>query len=476
MTGGYSLRRRLLAVVLTVVALGWAAVAGLAFRSAHDQADRLFDAQLRQVAETLAAIVAGGEARHVAHELDEHAERYDLPVVYQVWRLEEEVRQRAGGRDRRDDAPHRGLLVRSPSAPESALADEAGFSQRPFGGRTWRFYVVDHDGYRVIAGQDHGERYRAAAALAWHLAWPIMIGLPLMAGGLWWGVGRALAPVGRVATRVAALVPGRREPLGSQEALPAEVGPLTTAIDGLIAQVAEALDKERRFTADAAHELRTPLAAIKVQAQVALRTGAADTRERALDQVLAGVDRMTRLVEQLLTLARLDPAAPKTGFTLLGLSDVGEGVCAELAPAALARGQSIELLRGPGEIRGRRDWLEILLRNLVGNAMAHTGAGSRIQVATGAGPEGVWLAVRDDGPGIPVAVRNTLRARFARGADLTSEGSGLGLSIAESIAEVHGGRLELEDGLPNGSGGHGLAVVIRWPPTYEGAGAATGSA
>ncbi len=461
MTGRYSLRRRLLAVVLAVMALGWAGVAGLAFRSTHDEADRLFDAQLRQVAETLAAIVAGGEARHVAHELDEHGERYDLPVVYQVWRLEDDDdASRRGGR--RGEPSGGALLVRSPSAPETALADEAGFSQRTFGDRIWRFYLVDHEGYRVIAGQDHGERYRAAGALAWHLAWPILVGLPLIAAGLWWGVGRALAPVGRVAARVAALVPGRREPLGHQDGLPAEVDPLVAAIDKLIAQVAEVLDKERRFTADAAHELRTPLAALKVQAQLARRTQASDTRDRALDQVLVGVDRMTRLVEQLLTLARLDPAAPPTGFVPLILADVAEAVCAELAPAAVANAQNIEFEGGPGEVAGQRDWLAILLRNLVGNALTHTPAGSRIQVATGSDAEGVWLAVRDDGPGIPATEREQLRARFARGAGAGHEGSGLGLSIAERIAEVHGGCLALEDGLPNGVGGHGLAVVVRW--------------
>src|SRR6185369_4534133 len=123
-TGAYSLRSRLLALALGVVAAGWVVVAGLAFRSAHREADRMFDAQLRQVADTLAAIVAGGEARHVAHELEEHADRYELPVIYQVWRTAGEDEEKKG---------RFGLLVRSPRAPEEPLTEAAGFSERDYG-------------------------------------------------------------------------------------------------------------------------------------------------------------------------------------------------------------------------------------------------------------------------------------------------------------------------------------------------------
>jgi signal transduction histidine kinase len=445
--GAYSLRRRLLALSLGVVCLGWAMVGGLAFRSAHREADRMFDAQLRQVADTLAAIVAGGEARHVAHELEEHADRYELPLIYQVWR--------EGGED---DGPA-GLLVRSPRAPETPLADTPGFSERTDRHATWRFFLRDHEDYRVIVGHDHAERYRVAAALALQMMWPILVGLPFMAGALWWGIGRALAPVGRVAREVADLDPERLRRVGVEARLPEEVAPLVGALNGLVDKVARALDKERRFTADAAHELRTPLAALKVQAQLARRTQAEGTRERALEQVLAGVERMTHLVEQLLTLARLDPESGRDGFATVDLAALAETVCAELAPLAVARQQTLELEAGSGAVLGHRGWLEILLRNLVGNALRHTPPGSRIEVATEARPGLGWLAVRDNGPGIPAEQREALLGRFARGAEASEEGCGLGLSIAGRIVEVHGGRLELGPGL----GGVGLGVVVSLP-------------
>lgn len=451
MSGAYSLRRRLLAVALGVVCLGWVVVAGLAFRSAHREADRMFDAQLRQVADTLAAIVAGGEARHVAHELEEHADRYDLPVIYQVWRE---------GGDEGGKEGHGGLLVRSPRAPEALLVDTPGFSERPWQGGTWRFFRREHEDYRVIVGHNHAERYRVAALLVANLVWPILVGLPLMAGALWWGIGRALAPVGKVAGEVARLAPDRLEPVGGEMALPREVAPLVAALNGLMERVARALETERRFTADAAHELRTPLAALRVQAQLAGRAQAGEVRDKALGQVLAGVERMTRLVEQLLTLARLDPEAGREAFAPVDLAALAEGVCAELAPAALARDQTLELEAGPASVLGHRGWLEILLRNLVGNALRHTPAGSRILVGTGSSSGEAWLAVRDDGPGIPADQQDALRGRFARGAEAGEEGCGLGLSIAERIAEVHGGRLELGPGLE----GSGLGVVLTLPP------------
>jgi signal transduction histidine kinase len=458
----YSLRRRLLALTLGVVCLGWAVVGGLAFRSAHREADRMFDAQLRQVADTLAAIVAGGEARHVAHELDEHGDRYELPLIYQVWRVKGGKDDGKGKAD--NDKGESGLLVRSPRAPETALAGTPGFSERNYGHATWRFFLRDHEDYRVIVGHDHGERYRVAAALALQMVWPILVGLPLMAGALWWGIGRALAPVGKVAGEVAGLAPERLRRVGGDALLPDEVAPLVTALNGLMDRVARALETERRFTADAAHELRTPLAALKVQAQLARRAQAEGTRERALEQVLVGVERMTHLVEQLLTLARLDPEAGAGSFGPVELAALAEGVCAELAPAALAKGQTLELESDSGVVSGHRGWLEILLRNLVGNALRHTPAGSRVVVSTGSRPGEGWLAVRDDGPGIPAGEREALVGRFARGAEAGEDGCGLGLSIVARIVEAHGGRLELGPGL----GDAGLGVVVTLPAQRNG--------
>ncbi|HOY03737.1 MAG TPA: histidine kinase dimerization/phospho-acceptor domain-containing protein, partial [Zoogloea sp.] len=294
----YSLRRRLVGLLIAVVALLWSLSAAVAFRTAHGEADELFDAQMVQVAETLLAIVAAGGPGQVAHEMAEHQHDYQLPVAFQAWQ-----------RDETGSGWH--LLVRSAEMTDVPATREAGFDEHEQQGALWRFYTVDHDHgrYRVIVGQQHATRYRLAGEIALHLLLPILIGLPLIAIGIWVVVGRALRPVDTVARAVGGLDARHLAPVRIDGPLPAEIAPLVGSLDALVVRLAEALDNERRFTADAAHELRTPLAALRIQAQVACRSIESGARQHALEQVLSGVERMTHLVEQLLTLARLDPDA-----------------------------------------------------------------------------------------------------------------------------------------------------------------------
>jgi len=188
-------------------------------------------------------------------------------------------------------------------------------------------------------------------------------------------------------------------------------------------------------------------------------------RGHALDQVLSGVDRMTHLVEQLLTLARLDPdagAATAEGVALLELAELAEAVCSVLTPQALRRQQTLELEAGAGlRLCGNRWWLEVMLRNLVDNALRYTPAGGHVVVSLDADARSMRVA--DDGPGIARELRQKMLTRFARGADPEADGCGLGLSIVARIAEISGASLSFEDGLARPDGGAGLAVVVRFP-------------
>jgi len=186
----YSLRRRLVLLLIGVVALLWSVSALVAFRTAHAEADELFDAQLVQVAETLLAIVAASEDGHVADEMAEHQHAYQLPIAFQAWQRETDGRWR--------------LLVRSSEMPALPATGGPGFDEHDLHGELWRFFTVDHDhsDYRVIVGHNHGARYRLAGEIALHLLLPILIGLPLMALGIWAVVGRALRPVDAVAQAV----------------------------------------------------------------------------------------------------------------------------------------------------------------------------------------------------------------------------------------------------------------------------------
>ena len=192
----YSLRRRLVGLLIAVVALLWSLSAAVAFRTAHGEADELFDAQMVQVAETLLAIVAAGGPGQVAHEMAEHQHDYQLPVAFQAWQ-----------RDETGSGWH--LLVRSAEMTDVPATREAGFDEHEQQGALWRFYTVDHDHgrYRVIVGQQHATRYRLAGEIALHLLLPILIGLPLIAIGIWVVVGRALRPVDAVAGALGGRVP-----------------------------------------------------------------------------------------------------------------------------------------------------------------------------------------------------------------------------------------------------------------------------
>lgn len=444
----YSLRRRLVWLLTSSVAIIWLLTSLVVYQRAHHEADELLDRQLIQVAETLLAIVAGGEIDHFVKELREHGERYPVPLAIEIWRTHDGAAKR---------------LVTSPGHAELETGTMLGFSEHPHQGSRWRFYAAQDDEaeYRIVVGQAHASRDRLAREIGLSLLRPAALALPLMALIVWWVVGRTLRPVDEVARQVGALDAQALAPLDEAAPLPDEIAPLRSALNALVRRVNEAFDHERRFTADAAHELRTPLAALKVQAQVALRSQTANSQQRALMQVMAGVDRMTHLVEQLLTLARVDPAN-QVRQPPLDPAEVIDAVCAESLPQARRNRQSLDVRVILGcRVAVSAAWLQIALRNLVDNALRYAGEGAHIQVRLTPEAAGCVITVADDGPGVAPAQRTQLSARFVRG-EVEAEGCGLGLSIVARIAALSHARLELGDGLPRAEGGHGFAASLHF--------------
>jgi two-component system sensor histidine kinase QseC len=448
-TPSYSLRRRLVWLLTSAVAAIWLVSVGVVYQRAHHEADELLDSQLTQVAETLLAIVAGGEVDHFVKELHDHTQRYPVPIAFEIWHAEDgEVRR----------------LVTSPGHAEFEADMKTGFSEHPYQGASWRFYAVrDKDAeYRVIVAQAHAARERLAREIGLSLLFPGLLALPMMALAVWWVVGRTLRPVNTVAHQVSSLNAQALTPLDESVRLPSEIAPLRAALNALIQRVTEAFENERRFTADAAHELRTPLAALKIQAQVAQRAQTAETQQHALAQVVAGVDRMTHLVEQLLTLARVDPASQNTPPQPLDPAETIAAVCAELLPQAQRHAQSLKVDATAGcPVAVSAAWLQIAIRNLVDNALRYAGKGAHIEVRLARIGSTCAITVADDGPGVEPALRAQLSARFVRG-EVESEGCGLGLSIVARIATLSHARFELGNGLPRADGGHGLAATLRF--------------
>ena len=288
--------------------------------------------------------------------------------------------------------------------------------------------------------------------IARRLLSPMLFGLPLLGLWIWLATWRALKPLDDVAEQITARAPDRLQPLAPASA-PREIRPLVNAINDLFARVERTLESERRFTADAAHELRTPLAALATQAQVAMRARDNTERDHAIEQLIASCRRASRLVDQLLTLARLDPEKTRA-IEMVALDRLAEEVCADHGAPALAKNVALELDALPTQVAGNADMLRVLLRNLVDNAIRYTPAGGHVTVAVAPGA----LTVTDTGPGIPAAERKRIFDRFHRLAGQDTEGSGLGLSIVARIAERHGATVRLDAG----DNEKGLRVTVRF--------------
>lgn len=302
------------------------------------------------------------------------------------------------------------------------------------------------------------ERNEVAAEIAGQLLKPILFALPALAVLLVIAIGLALAPLRQLARDVAARAPDRLDPL-PVETLPTEVAPLVIRLNSLFSGINRARQNERRFTADAAHELRTPLAALKAQAQVALASVDAVERQRALNQILAGCDRATHLVQQLLTLARLDPHASGSQAQTCDLHALAGAAVAEAAQFAWSKKVEIDLAEGPAvELAGHAGLISILLRNLVDNAIRYSPEGGSVHVRAACDGAEATLTVTDQGPGIPAGERDKVGQRFYRILGSGETGSGLGLSIVKQIAELHGASISLDEGKQ----GAGLSVTVRF--------------
>jgi two-component system OmpR family sensor kinase len=444
-----SIRRGLL-VWLLVGLLAAVAVAAIGtYLRAREEANVLFDHQLREMVASLtgapfAAAPAGlGETDAAGNTL-----------VVQIW--------------------DRNGVQLYLSQPQRVLPQHAqlGFTNLRTESGEWRVFSALTGSQVIQVAQPMRERRELAASMALRTIVPLLAVLPVLGLMIWFIIARGLKPLERVAAAVARRSPTQLEPLAERE-LPREVQPLVQALNGLLQRLGEALAAQRTFIADAAHELRTPLTAVHLQAQLAERAATDAERRKALADLKAGLERATRLSEQLLTLARTEPDVDAAGRppANVDLSALTREVIAELAPLASEKAIDLGLSEsGSATVRGDRDALRTLLSNLVDNALRYTPPKGRVDVIVGTEGDRVTLVVRDNGPGIAPAERARVFDRFYRGqpvavpADAAQgasvRGSGLGLAIVKSIAERHGAEIVLGEGLD----AKGLGVTVRFPP------------
>jgi len=420
----------LLGLVLAAVGLGAWAV----YRQSRAELDELFDYQLRQMALSLRDQAFGDAAAPAPAPED-----FDFAI--QVWSPD-------GVR----------LYLSRPQAVLPARA-RLGYDTVETDEGAWRVFSHEQRGLVFQVAQPMRVRERFAAAAALRTIAPVLLLLPALGLLVWLTVGRGLRPLEAVAAEVEARTPSALSPVADRN-LPREVRPLVEALNDLLRRLGSALEAQRRFVADAAHELRTPLTALNLQVQLAERAAAGEERTAALAAVKAGIARATRVVEQLLTLARQEPEAVARPAMETDLADLARQVIAELMPLAESRAIDLGMGRAePARVMGDREGLRALLANLVDNAVRYTQERGRVDVSTFTADGEAVIEVTDNGSGIPADERERVFDRFYRRAGSGGAGSGLGLSIVKAIAARHGGRVELAEA----PGGRGLSARVTLP-------------
>jgi two-component system, OmpR family, sensor kinase len=422
---------------LAVGLSGGILLAGLAlYFQVRGEANALFDYQMRQIVASLprqafSPMIDGSDA----------GPRLDEQIMIQIW-------------------DNTGVVIyHSHSQDFLPLQAELGFTNVRLHSGLWRVYSAQIGNTVVQIAQPQSARNQIAAQMAIKTVTPLLLLFPLLGILIWVAVSRGLAPIKRAAAEVQARDMHALSAI-PDAMLPQEIQPLTQALNDLLARLGQAINAQRAFVADAAHELRTPLTALRLQVQLAERATDDIERQAAFGDLKQGLERATRLLQQLLTLARQEPGAFEQAHIALDLGALVHSVISNFALTANA--QQVDLgisAETPASVTGNADALRILLNNLIDNALHYSPAGSSIDVSLAQDANGVTLAVEDHGPGIPEADLQRVFDRFYRATDSQSQahGSGLGLAIVKQIADAHHASVSLRNT------GHGLLASVHFP-------------
>lgn len=441
-----SMRATLLWLLLGTLAVVMAAAGLLSYRAGLQEAGEMFDARLVQSTRVLVSLVDEplselnafpgepivlrgwhGEAHGVGEALafnDGHA--YENKLAFQVW-----------------DA-HGRLLLRSDSAPARPLATlKAGYEDVVVDGAHWRAFTLQSPNGRWFQSAELTDiREELAGDIAGGTLLPLLLSLPLIALAVWWSVALATRSLRRISHEIGQRDPERLSPLDPAE-VPQEARGLVDAINGLLQRLDDALARERNFVADAAHELRTPISALKVHADNARHARDEGEREASQRLLAASVQRVERLVAQLLSLSRAESTGRMSVSARLDLAALA-GVEIEAArPLLDAKGQTLQVDLQPVQVSGDEIALGLLVRNLVENAARYAPVGATVDVRTGKADGRAFLSVEDSGPGIPDEDHERVFDRFYRRLGSRDEGSGLGLAIVKEVVTTHVGTIRL---------------------------------
>ena len=463
-TTGRSIRLLLLAGTTLILLAVMGISALLSFMAGQKEAEELFDARLATSARVIESLIArsietatieaplvmslpapladNGEHRDDPTALGHY---YETHIAYQVWLV-------ADGSSPR-------LIARSSSAPQEPIsALEPGFSGRVIDGRLWRVFALSSGGVWILAGERDDARSELTDELGWAVTAPMLVGLLLVLSASAALIRYGLAPLSELAVRIGARAPQAFGPIELSR-VPSEIAPLLAALNGLLDRVRQTLDRERRFVDAAAHELRTPLAALRLHAQNLQR--ARDDAERAasLARVLEGVERTAHLAEQMLAFSRA--GRPPADPVAVPLREVVADAVRQRESAARASGHRLQvaLCDDPCTRVADASALSSMVGNLIDNAMRYSAQGSAVSIALDRVGASAALSVSDGGPGIPEALRERVFEPYYRVPGSAGAGSGLGLSIVREVVDRLGGSISIA----SGAAGVGTTIEVRVP-------------
>jgi len=433
-----SIRSRLLSILIVSTGLIWISAVAWIYLSTQAEVERVLDARLTEAARMVNSLLA--ERRIELAMASDSGSDTPAPFAFEDPSYERQLSCQIWSLDGK-------LLGRSEHAPNGQLTEAStGFSQSVINGETWRVYAIENAelGVRVIVGDSIAVRDRLVGDVVKGLAFPAALILPFLAGVIWISVRKGMRPLSDMANALSSRAANDLRPL-PQTNLPDEIVPAVHALNGLVQRVEDAREREKNFTAFAAHELKTPLAGLKTQAQVALASQDGDVHENALRQIVAGVDRTSRLVRQLLDLSSVEASARNKHICSVNVADLIARICNELP-----FGADRVTVTGAADTSLHTDTVlfTLAMRNLIENALIHSQG--TVQVGVEARENVISVIIEDEGPGICQDELPRVTERFFRGRAKSPAGSGLGLSIVKEAAERLEGTLILENRSPAG--------------------------
>ncbi|MFZ6819294.1 ATP-binding protein [Undibacterium sp. Ji22W] len=442
----WSLRKALLTTVLIITASIWVCSGIIVHFEAQNESQELFDQSLAETA-TLLLTLANHEVEERLAMLHDESVESDIAstnqyLLFQVW------------------SENNKLIYKNKGAPDQAFSRDGaeGFHWIKLNGQTWRTYVLSNKNrhLQIQVGESIDHRQEISSRFTYKLVIFAMLILPLMGGVIWWSINRLFTSLQRYADEMSRRTPNDLRMVSLVDA-PAELQSLLVAINQLFARVGNAMEQERRFSANASHELRTPLTAIKTNLQVIQRARNQVEQDEAVAGLIISVDRTTHMLEQLLALSRADPdAAEDPQMNTVDLQVFVRKQTRELFESAAQYQMKLDLRLETAVCKVNLGSLRIAFRNILDNAFRYAKSGGELVICTGVSSQGAYLSIMDKGPGIALELREKVLERFFRLSDSITSGSGLGLSIVQSVVASQHGRLSLGEGID----GRGLSVTI----------------